>query len=840
MEEKKLSLSEILEQANAENQKKIDEQANFKPSAPAEESPDSRVAASSTEGGEGSVSETDEIIDKYSQRIKPSDDPRTSTASLRESLAALMENDSELVSYYNNGKRENKKFDELYTLINTASISNVKHREAVFPKSAGNHFVDEDQVKKPENYRQQNLFGGDDTVTFKPISDTGEIASFDDTYDALGKKIESGEIDFTEDENEDQLTLTDDVPKTVNPESTAQLRKNQEDKEKQEKKNSDLINAFSMIDDDDDGEDIPVTRKEKKRKQAESAPKYEYTTTAQQEEVDTMLRKAIKLSRIKVIFTLILTLAILYTELSFKGSTLHPQFLQPGRNGMIFILVDLQLLCLVGITMRDSLLKGFTSIFRGKTASESVMSVSMVISAVYAVVAAVSDSSAVSYGLVCLPAACTAFCCALADWLTACKNLNCFTVICSKRPKYVAEKLKNTAREGTEFYKYLLDDSELYTVKRTDFVDGFISRITRRPEGEDLFGFLILIILVAGAALFGIQYYLGESLYSAYTSFTKLVAFSLPVSAFFIINLPVISANMTARRSGSALIGSAVGEEYSEATVISFADTEVYPSSRVKIASIKTYGDYRIDHIILDLAKVFNFVGGPLKNVTSSMISGVDTSYSSARLIESASDGICVVVDGKEMFLGQKSYLRRYRFETPVDSKDESFKKHGGSIMYVTLDDKIIAKVYIKYKISEQFNRLLRDMYRAGLCVGIKTVDPNINASLLESTVRYKKCPISILKAGEVSDVEGHLPNIDSGIVSTASLHTFLKMFVICDKVRHVIRSNGFITVLSIVLSFFVSFYLAYVGDLNAVSSFYPVLFQLLWLLPIGAISFIL
>ena len=199
-----------------------------------------------------------------------------------------------------------------------------------------------------------------------------------------------------------------------------------------------------------------------------------------------------------------------------------------------------------------------------------------------------------------------------------------------------------------------------------------------------------------------------------------------------------------------------------------------------------------------------------------------------------------VVIDGKEMFLGKKSYLRRYRFETPADAKDDRFEEAGGSVMFVTMNDMLIAKVYVRYRISEQFNSLLRDMYRAGMCVGIKTVDPNITTALLERTVRYKKCPISILKAGEVGDVEGHTDRIDSGIVSTASLHTFLRMFIVCDKVRHVTRSNGFINILSIVLAFFVAFFLAFTGELATVSSFYPVLFQLLWLLPIGVISFIL
>lgn len=849
MEEKKPSLSELLENANAENQRQINDKAGFEPelTAKPEATAPADSAASATDASSPEVSEEDEIIGKYSQRVKDETDPRTSTANLRESLAALMEKDKDLVSYYNNGERKNKKFDELYTLINTASVSNVRHRSADFPKEADSHFLSEEQVKKPAQYKQQKLFGGDETVTFKTAADTGDIVNYDEEYEKLGKKIESGEISFTEDENDDQLTLTDDTPAIIRPDEDEQEKKNAEDKEKRDKKDYDLMYALQMMDEDEEKahekeNDAPkiLSRRERKRQNRESAPQFEYTERTQISAIDDLLRQKIKTSRLHTVLTGILMLLILYLELSSKGSPWHPSFLQPGRNGIIYILIDLQLLCLSGIVMREGLINGVLSLIRRKPTAESVMSVSFTLSVIYSVVTAFTDNSSVSYGLICLPAAAALFCCALTDCLGAIRDANCFRILADQRPKYVAEKLRNTAREGTEFYKYLLDDSELFTVKRADFVDGFFARINKRPEGEDLFGFLIAVIIVAAGALFGLQLYLGKTAYEAYAAFTKLAAFSLPISAFFIITLPTISANLIAKKHGSALIGRAVGEEYADASVISFADTEVYPSSDVKIISIKTYGEYRIDNIISDLARVFKFVGGPLKKVTANMLSGLDISYRSARLIESASDGICVVIDGNEMFLGKKSYLRRYRFETPSNPKDEQFEQSGGSIMYVTTNDMLIAKVYIRYRISKQFNALLRDMYRAGMCVGIKTVDPNITTSLLEHTIDYKKCPISILKAGDVDDVEGRCERIDSGIVSTASLHTFLRMFIICDKVRHVTRSNAIINILSIALAFFVSFFLALTGELVGVSSFYPVLFQLLWLLPIGVISFIL
>ena len=275
MEEQKPSLSELLEKANVENQRLINEKSGFTPAEPetvkdAEISP---AAPETVSDSNTAVSEEDEIIGKYSQRVKPDTDPRTSTDSLRESLAALMEKDKDLVGYYNNGERKNKKFDELYTLINTASVNNVRHRSVEFPKEADSHFVNEEQLEKPVEYKQQKLFGGDETTTFKVAGDTGDVVRYDEEYENLGKKIENGEISFTEEENGDQLALTDDTPAIVRPDDGEQEKKDAEDKEKRDKKDYDLMYALQMMDEDEakeheKREDIPeiLSRKERKKK----------------------------------------------------------------------------------------------------------------------------------------------------------------------------------------------------------------------------------------------------------------------------------------------------------------------------------------------------------------------------------------------------------------------------------------------------------------------------------------------------------------------------------------------------------------------------------------------
>jgi len=175
-----------------------------------------------------------------------------------------------------------------------------------------------------------------------------------------------------------------------------------------------------------------------------------------------------------------------------------------------------------------------------------------------------------------------------------------------------------------------------------------------------------------------------------------------------------------------------------------------------------------------------------------------------------------------------------------VDETDEVYSRNVGSVMYMAINDAVVAKIYVKYGINGEFDELLRSMHRAGVCVGIKTLDPNINNELLQKSIRYKQCPVAILKGGRPEDMNATVDKVDSGIVSTSSLHNFLKMFILCDRARHATKSNCIINIAAMLVAVFVVFFLAVTGSAGAYGSGSVLLFQLLWLLPSLAISFLL
>lgn len=826
-----LSINGILENAAGENkERRAIEMPDFT------FKPEKRPVEFATDKAEAPADEAAALVKEYSG--KEASDPKMSTRRLRELLEAQIGEDSVLLDYYNG-----KNTDRAKGVSDIRAIIDEKPPAKPKPALEGRgeaRFSDEEPER--DKFVQEKLFTFGDTMPIEELPLDNGKASFDDFAD-LSDKINSGEIKIeTDDDSKDQISfVTDEIPPIV-PE------KEDEGKDKKLRMVFDMMNGEEEPAEVKDHANSALFKKassagkakkeRKKRKKEEDAPSYEYKSTAQRDEVFNMLHRATAIYRLKLIGCLVLSFLILYMELASYGSD-RSVYLRQGRMGAIYILADLQLLCFSVMLMTRPFLDGLRAIGRWKLTTDSIMSLSVLVSMLYSIVALIVDPTDASLKLYNLIAslAVTANC--FVKFLQCKKDLAGFRIIASKRDKFTAQPLTGVTDESNVFTGSLDGESDLFTVKKASFVSGFMARTNRRPKSEDVFNVLVPITFIASLALFLASYLNGNDVYSAFGSAVLLFLAATPVTSFFIISLPAIAANLTAKRLSSALIGNAVVEEYADAGVLSFADTEAFPSNRVSINSIKTYGDYPIDEVIIRLAMLFNYIEGPLKAVTANMVERLPTPEN-IRLIDNDSDGIYIIMDGADYYLGKRSYMLHSRLDAPVDESDEMYSRSVGSVMYMAINNTVVAKIYVKYGINPGFDSLLENMYNAGVCVGIKTLDPNIDNELLQKNIKYKNCPVAVLKGTAPEEMNGTVEKVDSGIVSASSLRNFLRMFILCDKARHATKSNCIINIAAILITVFAVVFLTLTGESASYNSLHIALFQLLWMLPTGLVSFLL
>lgn len=769
--------------------------------------------------------ETIELIDQYSTReIR---DEKSDTQELRETLARKLQGDKLLGYLEPKSGVGARKSENLRSLLRESDMSaeEMERRAA----AVSDRFSDEADLPEQETFEQAEMFPLGDGMTLKEQKQTPASASFDKDYEALGQKVVENGF-YSEPDDDAQLSFLPDET-DVEPVS-----------EEMDETEINLRMAFDMMRDgeyDADSMAETLIGKRKKKKRNAEEPLLRYTDRSQNGEIAGKLHRAKLGAMLRTALTAVLFVLLLRFELSGEDG-MFGHLLSRGVAGVrLYLLIDLQLLFFCGLCVLPSMVRGLRGILAWKLVPQSLLVFGMFFSAVYSAVLLVNVPSADSVRLYGASIGLSALCTAIADWQIAANNCHAFRMVSSKKPKYIAEKLKNAVKESEEFGRYLYEDSELYTVRRTAFVEGFSERSVKRPKYDDLFHFLLPLIMVAALGLFAAMAMLGRPFDEAFRSFSALIAFSVPCTAFFMIPLPIAAANRKGKKCSGAFIGNAIAEEYSMASALSFADTEVYPSNLVSVTSVKTYGDYRIDKVIPDVAKIFSFLGGPLAKVTERMIDGQVERPVSARVIENAADGICVAIDGRHIFLGKRSYLRRYRFEAPVDQGDEGYENGVGSVMYVVIDEQLAAKFYIRYRINPRFEQLLVDLYRAGLCLGVKTMDPNITNEMLTGAIRFRKCPVAVLKQNTPEEISASNESTSSGVVCNSSLHNFLRMFSLCDKVRHVTKCNAIILTVSVILSALAVGFLAITGDLGSFGVLQAVIFQLCWQVPVWVLSFL-
>ncbi|GEM_PF-369587 len=814
--------------------------------------------------------ETDKIVSAYSNR-KPVAE-LSSTAELKELLGTTSDKTllPEQPQGVGSGKAsklgsmlEDAKMRTAEIGAKTQTIPRIKDISAA---NSGSRFTDPIGHVHPRAPIQESMFDldGDAPATAETVEI--ETVKFDKDYAELSSKIASGEIDFgaAEPEDDAQTVMAAETADLVaiNPQKshfttapvdmavTEQPEQDKSDNSEQDKSDNRGA-AFEMMKDKTEGDDeqdfdaalgkMGSDRKQKTKKQSKRKPKeYEYATRDQNNDVYAMLRKALRVSRLKALACALFLAGIIFLEAATFGSTERAAFLHQGRYGNLYILIDLQLLFFSALVMLKNIKNGFTAILAWKPSTDSLLFVSLIATTAYSIVMLIVDPTSETLKLYSLPAATACFCKAVSDYMCCKKDVHCFKIIAKKHKKFAALEQDSTSPEAIEFSHYLSPSSSVYTVKRTDFVSGMFHRINTRTKSEQVLGFVIPVILIMALVLFGALAVMGKPLLDAYAAATLLVLISTPLTAFFMVTLPIVRINRIGKHTSSAFVGNSVAEEYADAGVLSFADTEVYPSKNIRVVSVKAYGNFRLDNIIPSLASAFELLGGPLAPVLKDMVDGNYPTPRYSRLVESAADGVCVALNGNNMYIGKHSYMRRNGIDAPLDTGDTSYEKKNGTVMFVAVNDTIAAKVYLVYVINERFDPLLRDMFRAGLCLGVKTLDPNITQDMLKRDIAFKKCPITIIKSTRFGESSEEVSTIDSGIVTNGTLHTFLSMFALCDKARHVIRSNIVITMASIFMSFAAVCFFALTASVFDLTSIYALLFQLVWLVPVAILTFFL
>ena len=653
--------------------------------------------------------------------------------------------------------------------------------------------------------------------------------------------------------------LADNVSKTQNnPKDVCDVECN-ETEDTQKTKDYDMSQLLKILGNENAfSEDEEEESPKKKKKKIKSEPEYteendivqddsditeykneyrydfEYTDKIQSTEVFNSLRKNAIVSTVSLILTFITTVFCIWIELGNAAGLPFDYLIHSGRYGRIFSMVSLQILAFCSFLNLDGLYRGITKLSLKHPAPEGCAFIMTVVCALHTIYTCAFGYEHVNYRTFCFVSCIMLLMLSVNSFIKAFTKFKTFTVVLSKKPKLATQTLNALSAENGTFAKYLSEESEVMTVSKTDSVSDFIKTTNTIPNVSRISNAMMYIVVaISVITVIASALFLNVDLYDSVNRGMVVLSLSLPVNLLLLTAFPYYITSLRLNKMRSYALGEAACDLYENAGVISFDDTEVFPPKAVKVTSIKTYNDHPIDKVIVYMAKTFDKLGGPLSYVFSNSIqSDNEQEYSQddIMLLENSSDGLHIKIGDDDILIGKSAYLRMYDIEAPVDAADESEIRSLTSILYLVCNNSLAAKMYIRYSINSKFEKILKGLYDAGICCGIKTYDPGVDDQLIVGNLKGSNYPIGVIKR----DIKEHgktEQTVSTGIISLSNTHNFLKSFIMLDKLRGTYKTNAVLSVISCVLGLIFSLGMIFALE-STISALTIVLFQVIFIIP--------
>lgn len=557
---------------------------------------------------------------------------------------------------------------------------------------------------------------------------------------------------------------------------------------------------------------------------------YEYTDRAQNTEILTRFRSEYYWGIGRIALAAIMFIAIFWVEnISIFGKSL-PTFMRPESYPVVYAMIDLQFVVICGALVWRQIITGFKNMVKLEPTPECLTAFMITISVIGTVVSCLIAPRS-GYSLYNLPTAAAVLLALIYEFMNLKRSVFGFNVISSKRKKLVVSPVSDATEslEREVFGEYVPADARIIRVAKTDFVDGFFAKTDCKGLSRPVIGIMIPSVLVVAAAFFFIAYFRTQSVYTSFSLAFQTITAIIPLSAFIIYSLPYYIASKKAYDNDSAVIGDAAFGDFADPSVISFEDKEVFPTGGVKVTSIKVYGNNRIDEIIYNLASAFTKVGGPLADVFGKASHDLGCSEN-VEIEEVEDDGFTVTVDDIAVSLGKASYIERQDFEPPYDPEDKRIEAASIGILYVAYQGELAAKVYVQYTIDGEFEKILAQLYKTGMCVGIKSFDPNIDDMLLAKKLGAIKYPVKVIRSKTVEDIPHTTPRCESGVVSKRSVKELLRTVASCERASSAIRTSFIFKLLAMLLGVVIMVFVLFFDAEPYIRSIYAVLYQLIWI----------
>lgn len=530
-----------------------------------------------------------------------------------------------------------------------------------------------------------------------------------------------------------------------------------------------------------------------------------------------------------ILSSIFAVLVFVYEILSFWGDK-FPHFCSPVTNPSVFILIDLQLFAICAIFAVSHVVSGLKGVFSDKADIGSLGALSVIITFVYGILSAIT-ANPVPHPVMSASALCVVLMLAAKYRCVKRDTLN-FRIISGgqSKPKFVMETYtpgKNSA-EQKEFYDYVPENAPMLRVSKTNFVRGFFGSNMKPSSSKGYINLMFPVIALIFAVVLALVLILKKDMSQAVNAAYTASALCMPAAVFAAVTLPSYAGARKSYADDSCVISESAAEQYADASVVTFEDTDVFPPALDKITSVRLYNDSRMDHIMYVLTSLFRKIGGPLLSICENAAKEYNEFSTNVSIDNAIENGIEATVDAQKVFLGSALYMGS-KLDPKYCTDDKQYESNEKSrIMYMIINDVVTAKFYIEYEMDKDFVSVIKQLSTSTRCVAIRTLDPNIDMKLIRSYLDTDIYHCRILRTRENERRTKVSKGSKGAVVSRNSIKALLRSLMLCDKMVYSAKINMIICFLSVIIGLIFSVFMIITKTFSSINALHVIAYQLL------------
>lgn len=515
-----------------------------------------------------------------------------------------------------------------------------------------------------------------------------------------------------------------------------------------------------------------------------------------------------------------------------------PSGLSPESNPVSYLVTNLLLTVAAAAICKSAVSDGIKSAVQRRFGSHSVLAASLAAVVLHNLVLtgftdAVASGACHVYNSI---AVLSLLCAEVGEFIRLTHVAYNFRFLRSKGEKQAMCAVENEQDAEALSHGAVVGDTNLCYSVPVDFPAGFLTLSKRPGQWEKKSAKYMPWFYAAAGVVFLLSWILQKSFAQALSGFTALCCVFAPLTLLLTEILPLRSAGKILNANGAMLAGLDSAAQFADINGVVLDASDLFPTGATQLYGLKSFHGMRVDDAILYAAGMLRVGGAPLSKAFDQVIEQRREMLPDVEsLTYEDGMGLSGWIYDSRVLLGNREMMLHHGVEMPSTDVE---KKHlqgdpDRRAVYMAVGGRLAAMFVVGYAGSEKIAAMLCALEENGVCLLLRTTDPNVDEAMISRYFDISKSSVKILSSVGgllyTEKLRARREKAPASVIHNGTLRGFLGAVVTCIGLKEKLNFSMLLQTIGILLgTLLVAFFSMFAG-LSQIGVFQLFIYELFW-----------